>query len=102
MTEVTTHSRPAWLGDCSTCVALLGAFDRAAAGGPESALAEWEAVRVHLIETHPGRVTVYDPACPNCLEWQASLSSRDNLNAPVIRGILERESLIHRAGHLIV
>jgi hypothetical protein len=91
--------RPAWLGECAKCVRLLGDLDRAAAGGTENALMEWETARIHLIEDHPERVTAFDPECANCLEWQARGQSPDP--APIVQTILERESLLHRAGHLI-
>lgn len=97
---MTTQSRPAWLGQCATCVQLIDALDqRAAASSPADSLAEWEAVRVHLIEVHPERVTAFDPDCPNCLEWQATADTPPHHSA--LRMICERESLLHRAGHVI-
>lgn len=97
---VTTSSegQPAWLADCSVCVLLLDALDLAAARGPGEILEPWEVMRAHLVDDHRERVTAYDPECPNCLEWQ---STADAGPAPALASILERESLLHRAGHLI-
>jgi len=94
-----TQGRPEWLSECATCVRLLEELDRAAVAGAENALMEWETIRAHLVEIHPERVTAFDPTCPNCLEWQATADSPPD--AFPIRMILERESLLHRAGHLI-
>lgn len=98
MSAPATQDRPAWLSQCATCIRLLAELDAAGASSPADALAEWETVRVHLIEQHPERVTAYDPQCPNCLEWQAAA---DDPPAGPTLAILERESLLHRAGHVI-
>lgn len=95
----TTQGRPAWLAQCATCVRLLADLDQAGADSPADALAQWEAARIHLIEQHPERVTAYDPECPNCLEWQATADDPDP--DATMRAILARESLLHRAGHVI-
>lgn len=98
MTAPATQGRPAWLTTCPECVRLLAALDQAAAGAQLPPLEQWETARAHLVDAHPDRVTAYDPECPNCLEWQSTADAGAGAD---LAPILERESLLHRAGHLI-
>lgn len=87
-----------WMRDCPVCAGLIAALERSRAQHP---IAEFEAVREHLVDSHLAQLPGYVPGCANCTEWQVLAGRPDGLD-PTIVPVLGREDLLHRAGHLFM
>lgn len=83
--------------DCATCGQLVDVLTAAVAErGQLDVIAEWEAVRAHLVDAHAAELPGYVSGCWNCEEWKRVY--RAGVGAP-LRPVLQREAELHRAGH---